>query len=52
VPAVVGLHLGIGLTMQLDYSAQALTVIIVIVNWVFLTDWLPHSAPRAVCDRA
>jgi hypothetical protein len=34
VPGVVGLHLGIGLTMGLDYSAQALTAVIVFVNWV------------------
>lgn len=38
VPAVVGLHLGIGLTMHLDYSAQALAVIIVFVNWAELVD--------------
>jgi len=40
VPAAVGLHLGIGLTMRLDYSAQALTVIIVFVNWVVVAEWI------------
>jgi hypothetical protein len=39
VPGVVGLHLGIGLSMGLDYSAQALAVIIVFVNWVAITGW-------------
>jgi hypothetical protein len=38
VPGVVGLHLGIGLTMGLDYSAQALTVVIVFVNWVVVIE--------------
>ncbi len=40
VPAVVGLHAGIGLTMHLDYSSQALAVIIVFVNWAYLADRL------------
>jgi hypothetical protein len=38
VPGAVSLHLGIMLAMGLDYSAQALTVIIVFVNWVALTE--------------
>jgi hypothetical protein len=38
VPGVVGLHLGIGLTMGLDYSAQALTVVMVFVNWVVVIE--------------
>jgi ABC-type dipeptide/oligopeptide/nickel transport system permease subunit len=38
VPGVVGLHLGIGLTMGLDYSAQALAVIIVFVNWIVVVE--------------
>jgi hypothetical protein len=40
VPGVVSLHLGIWLMMGLDYSAQALTVIIVFVNWRWVVDWL------------
>lgn len=40
VPGVVGLHLGIWLMMGLDYSAQFLTVIIVFVNWVVVSDSL------------
>lgn len=46
VPGVVGLHLGIGLTMGLDYSSQALAVIIVFVNWAFLADWIAERAGR------
>jgi hypothetical protein len=38
VPGVLGLHLGIGLTMGLDYSAQALTVVMVFVNWVVVIE--------------
>jgi hypothetical protein len=38
VPGVVGLHLGIGLAMGLDYSAQALAVVIVFVNWVVVVE--------------
>jgi hypothetical protein len=38
VPGVVALHLGIGLTMGLDYSAQALTVVRVFVNWVVVIE--------------
>ena len=40
VPGVVSLHAGIWLGMGLDYSAQALTVILVFVNWVIVTDWV------------
>lgn len=36
VPGAVLLHLGIYITMELDYSAQALTVVIVFTNW----DWV------------
>jgi hypothetical protein len=38
VPGVVGLHLGIGLAMDLDYSAQALAVVLVFVNWVVVIE--------------
>jgi len=44
VPAVVGLHLGIGLTMHLDYSAQALAVLIVFVNWAYIADRVSERA--------
>ena len=40
VPAAVSLHAGIWLAMGLDYSAQALTVIIVFVNWPIVVDWV------------
>jgi hypothetical protein len=45
VPAVVSLHLGIWLAMGLDYSAQALTVIIVFVDWLVVVDWVRRRAP-------
>jgi hypothetical protein len=45
VPGVVSLHLGIWLMMGLDYSAQALTVIIVFVNWPWVVDWLRRRLP-------
>jgi hypothetical protein len=57
VPGAVSLHLGIMLAMGLDYSAQALTVIIVFVNWAAVTEavtaWAtmrrhdPGTRPRA-----
>jgi hypothetical protein len=49
VPGVVSLHLGIWLMMGLDYSAQALTVVIVFVNWPWVVDWVRRrsSARRA-----
>lgn len=40
VPGAVGLHLGIFLAMGLDYSAQALSVVIVFVNWVSVIEGL------------
>ena len=45
VPGVVAMHLGIWLMMGLDYSAQALTVIIVFVNWPWVIDWVRRRAP-------
>jgi hypothetical protein len=45
VPGVVSLHLGIWLMMGLDYSAQALTVIIVFVNWPLAFDWVRRRLP-------
>jgi len=33
IPAVVAMHVGVRLTLGLDYSAQWLTVVIVFVNW-------------------
>jgi hypothetical protein len=47
VPAAVGLHAGIWLTMGLDYSSQALTVIIVFVNWPAVVDWLSAFMRRS-----
>jgi hypothetical protein len=57
VPGAVGLHLGIMLAMGLDYSAQALTVIIVFVNWIAVAEaaaaWTtvgrrdPRTSPKA-----
>ena len=38
VPAVVGLHLGIWLAMDLNYLPQAAAVVIVFVNWPWLVD--------------
>jgi hypothetical protein len=38
VPAVVLMHLGIGLTMHLDYSVWALTAVIVFVPWDDVAD--------------
>ena len=46
VPAVVGLHVGIWLAMDLDYLPQALAVIIVFVNWVAVIEWLNGSRAR------
>jgi hypothetical protein len=51
VPAVVGLHLGIWLAMGLDYSAQALTVVIVFVNWVVVVEWLRARRSERRVDR-
>ena len=39
----VSLHLGIRLAMGLDYSAQALTVLVVFVNWPLAVEWLRHK---------
>jgi hypothetical protein len=51
VPGVVSLHLGIWLMMGLDYSAQALTVIIVFVNWPWVADRVRRGVP-AYRDRS
>jgi hypothetical protein len=40
VPAVVSLHLGIWLAMGLNYSAQALAVVVVFVDWAQVADWV------------
>lgn len=47
VPGVVSLHLGIFLAMDLDYSAQALTVVIVFANWAAVADGLARRLPLA-----
>ena len=44
VPAAVSLHAGIWLAMGLDYSAQALTVVIVFVNWPIVIAFLRRAA--------
>jgi hypothetical protein len=40
VPAAVAMHLGIRLTLGLNYTAQWLTVLIVFVNWPVIVDRL------------
>jgi len=57
VPAVVGLHLGIWLAMGLNYLPQALTVLIVFVDWSALADRVggngsryPWSAPSRAAE--
>jgi len=51
VPATAGLHAGIWLTMNLDYSAWALSAVIVFVDWPWLVEWLRRGrlkgTPRA-----
>ena len=55
VPAVVAMHAGIGLTMHLDYSAMAATVLVVFVDWPALADRLRGPArtrrPVRPCPR-
>jgi hypothetical protein len=51
VPGVVSLHLGIGLMMNLDYSAQALAVIIVFVNWAMLADLIEARRRRQLATQ-
>ena len=45
VPAVLGMHAGIGLAMHLDYTAMATTVLVVMVDWPALADRLRHPDP-------
>jgi len=40
LPAVIALHAGTWLTLRLDYSAQALSVVIVFVTWPTVVAWL------------
>jgi hypothetical protein len=40
IPAVIGLHIGIRLTLGLDYSAWWLTVLVVFIDWPLVVDWL------------
>ncbi len=44
VPGAVAMHLGIRLTLGLNYSAQWLTALIVFVNWPVVVDWLRRRA--------
>jgi hypothetical protein len=50
VPAVIGLHTGIWLTMNLNYIAWIATVVIVFTNWPVVVGWLRErvSARRAM----
>jgi hypothetical protein len=43
VPGIVLLHLGIGLTMHLDYSAWAITVVVLFVPWDAMADRIRDS---------
>jgi len=47
VPAVIALHAGTWVTLRLDYSAWALTVVVVFVNWPALVDRLRPAARAA-----
>jgi hypothetical protein len=40
------MHAGIGLTMHLDYSAMAATVLVVFVDWPALADRLRGPGPE------
>jgi hypothetical protein len=44
VPGAVSMHLGILLTMGLDYSALAGTVVIVFVDWPVVVAWVRRSS--------
>lgn len=47
IPGVIALHVVIRLAIGLDYSAQALTVLIVFVDWPVVASWLrSHVAPH------
>jgi hypothetical protein len=43
VPAAIAMHVGIRLTLGLDYSAQWLAAIIVFVNWPVVVAWLKRA---------
>lgn len=47
VPGAISLHLGIWLMMDLDYWAQALTVLVVFANWVTVWHWLTDRRGQA-----
>jgi hypothetical protein len=47
IPAVVLLHAGIGLTMHLDYSAWAVTAIVLFVPWDVVASGRPWSRARS-----
>jgi hypothetical protein len=54
VPAVIGLHTGIWLTMNLNYLPWIATVVIVFTNWPAVDGWLRErvAARRAVTPAA
>ena len=47
VPGAVSMHLGVLLTMGLDYTALAATVVIVFVDWPVVVAWVRRSAETA-----
>lgn len=51
VPGVISLHLGIYLAMGLDYSAQALSVLIVFVDWPLALAWLGSRQLAGAMER-
>jgi hypothetical protein len=46
IPAVVAMHIGIRLSLGLDYSAQWLTLVIVFVNWPVVVGWAREAVAR------
>jgi hypothetical protein len=46
VPGVLGLHAGIWVAMGLNYWPMAATVVLVLVDWAALADWLYNQFLR------
>lgn len=51
IPSVVGLHLGIWLTMGLNYSAQAATAVIVFIDWRAVVAFVRRAGERRLPAR-
>jgi hypothetical protein len=51
IPGAVAMHVGVRLTIGLDYSAQWLTAVIVFVNWPVVVAWLQRTHPRVHATR-